>query len=381
MAEAAGYRFVSWVRSGLAALLTPTSVAAGPAGRPGLGVRVNVTRDHGPAFPVDRPIDLLGPGDVVGVDPRQVIRTDPHAGATDAEPNYLVQVELDRPDLPWLFSPVGVVGERISPWIVLVVVAVGPGVGLSQPKDAPLPILSLDADAEPGTQLPDLGESWAWAHGQALVLPGEEVDAVLTGVPARNAARLVSPRRLDPMTRYLACVVPAFEAGRRAGLGLPLAGPGVNPLAPAWNTTATAVALPVYYSFDFATGAGGDFESLAACLATASAARWSRRTTDLCRRRRCPVARARRVDGRRGGRPARCTRASRLDAGGVAGGDAAARARRAAIAARPAGAASRPARLDLDRRTVSAPPSCRRSTVSGQRPDQPCPPMTPSPRG
>src|SRR4029453_7932407 len=85
----------------------------------------------------------------------------------------------------------------------------------------PMPVLTLTSEAKPDRQLPDLHESWAWAHGQAVVLPGETSDAVLAVVPDRNTARLICPRRLDPLTRYLAALVPAFEGGRRAGLGLP----------------------------------------------------------------------------------------------------------------------------------------------------------------
>ena len=44
----------------------------------------------------------------------------------------------------------------------------------------------------------------------------------LAGDPALTVSRLLCPRRLDPLTEYLACVVPAFELGRKAGLGLPI---------------------------------------------------------------------------------------------------------------------------------------------------------------
>src|SRR5205085_845910 len=172
--------------------------------------------------PIEQRLTVLGPGDVVGLDPRQVIRTDPRPGATDAEPNYLVQVGLDRPDLPWLFTPAAAsAADKLRPWLVLVVVALGRGVNRLPPTAGSLPALELLSEADPGRQLPDVADSWAWAHAQVMLLAGERVDAVLAGVPERNTARLVCPRRLDPTTRYLACVVPAFEAGRRAGLGLP----------------------------------------------------------------------------------------------------------------------------------------------------------------
>ena len=35
--------------------------------------------------------------------------------------SLLAHVELDRPELPWLFSPYAAVGDRIRPWLVLVV--------------------------------------------------------------------------------------------------------------------------------------------------------------------------------------------------------------------------------------------------------------------
>ena len=115
-------------------------------------------------------------------------------------------------------------------------------------------------------------------HSQAAAT-GSDPTAVgnaLNGPPQFNLSRLVCPRLLTPNTDYLACVVPTFELGRKAGLGLPIADTeltAVNALAPAWSLTATApvqVQLPVFYSWEFRTGAGGDFESLARLLRIAS---------------------------------------------------------------------------------------------------------------
>src|SRR2546422_263096 len=68
-------------------------------------------------------------------------------------------------------------------------------------------------------QLPPLAESWLWAHAQVTPSDGQSVLGALTGDPRANLSRLVCPRRLHANRRYLACVVPAFEAGRKAGLG------------------------------------------------------------------------------------------------------------------------------------------------------------------
>jgi hypothetical protein len=268
MASGASYQFLPWVRSGLSAqVVTRDTLGPGTPGRAALGVEVRIGRRTGAPVTVSQRLEVLGPGDVIAVDPRQVLRTDPRADATDFEPNFLVQIEFDRPDFPWLFTPAAAtLDHRLRPWIVLVVVEKGPDVSLTRADRSTVTVLELAAGADPGRQLPDLAESWAWAHGQVLVTAGESLDAVLADRPERTASRLICPRRLDPGRSYVAAVVPAFEAGRRAGLGLEPEPADEAALRPAWTGAAGPVRLPVYYWWEFATGAGGDFESLARAL-------------------------------------------------------------------------------------------------------------------
>ena len=65
---------------------------------------------------------VLGPGDVTGFDPSQVILTSPRADTHNMEPNYLAHIEFAHPDLPWMFTPEGPDGNHLKPWIALVVV-------------------------------------------------------------------------------------------------------------------------------------------------------------------------------------------------------------------------------------------------------------------
>ena len=91
----------------------------------------------------------------------------------------------------------------------------------------------------------------------------------MAGDPALTVSRLLCPRRLDPATDYLACVVPAFELGRKAGLGLPIEPADEQKLEPAWASGAQSppqVTLPVYFYWEFRTGTGGDFEALVRLL-------------------------------------------------------------------------------------------------------------------
>jgi len=212
--------------------------------------------------PVDVTVSLYGPGDAVGIDRGQLLRTVPEADDWDVEPNYLAAVELDAPELPWLLTPQLPANGRLAPWIVLVVVPDGPGV-IGSATGCAQPVLRADPQ-----ELPDLSQSWAWAHVQ--ILSDRTDSAALQAMLADRAAdgstlsRLVCPRRLEPYTRYVAAIVPAFAAGvAAAGLDI-VAG---MPDAPAWSSDSRSpVRLPIYHSWHFGTGAPGDFESLARLL-------------------------------------------------------------------------------------------------------------------
>ena len=198
-----------------------------------------------------RQVAMMTPADVIGIPPAQVIRSWPRSGVHNAEPNYLALVEFDAPDLPWLFSRPGA-GGHVHPWLMLVVI------DESDLAD-PLEITPLGTKVTvPGDQRPDPSGAWLWAHAQLLGTDTVPDD------PARSLSRVVSPRRLAPEASYLACVVPTFESGRLAGLGVDLAAD--DPLrtagSPGWKPDAGDVELPVYHWFRFSTGPSGDFESL-----------------------------------------------------------------------------------------------------------------------
>src|SRR5262249_35280825 len=156
--------------------------------------------------------------------------------------------------------------------------------------DTPLPMLQIAAPAKPFLELPDLKESWAWAHTQAAADNSVDANAVanaLNGAPELSLSRLVCPRILSANTDYIACVVPAFELGRRAGLGIAISDADLvstTAMAPAWTLTATApiqVQLPVYYSWEFRTAVVGDFASLAKLLRIQTPQGLGQRTVDI----------------------------------------------------------------------------------------------------
>jgi len=255
------YRFLPWARRGLADRVG----GDGDDGSRALPARakVSVGLTISSLTEVTRDLSLYGPGDVVGVDPKLIVHTSPRAGSTDVEPNYFAQIEFDPPDFPWLFTPARAgADDRLRPWCVLVVVDLAVVDAPRTARGQPLPVLSVPRAAV-AVELPDLGESWAWAHAQAVAPAGAaDLARELADNPALNVSRILAPRRLEPGKRYAACLVPAFDAGVERGLG---GVPAANAqLRPAWTAAGDAdVRLPVYFHWEFATGPQGDFESLA----------------------------------------------------------------------------------------------------------------------
>jgi hypothetical protein len=252
------FTFLSWARAGISASLPPLAGAVEAANAAAqIPVGVTVSTDSAGDRTASATVRLLGAGDVTGLIAGQIVRSDPPDGTPAFPPNLFPFVELDRPDLPWAFTPVGVSGERLQPWLVLVVVPADQAQLTDATASAPA---QLQTDA---TQLPSLADTWAWAH-VAVAMPADavgDVNALQKDNPDLVVSRLVCPRQLDAQTDYVGCVVPSFLAGVQAGLGGPVT---ATTLAPAWdNTRSGQVTLPVYHAFSFRTGEAGDFRSLA----------------------------------------------------------------------------------------------------------------------
>ena len=92
-------------------------------------VRVSATASDGvdTAGSAPHAFELLGPGDVIGVDPQNIVRSEPRNWVTDFEPNFLPFVEFYEEDFPWRYSPVGPEAgpHRLLPWLTLLVVEEG----------------------------------------------------------------------------------------------------------------------------------------------------------------------------------------------------------------------------------------------------------------
>ena len=191
---------------------------------------------------LQRRCEVLGPGDVVGINPRAIVKTEPRNWVTDFESNYLPYIEFYEEDFPWRFTP-ATRGERARR-------RAGCGRGssswCSRKASSPstsaagrLPVVRDQGSVSiPRRSFRRPEQTWAWAHvhvSQNIIGNTLQTTDRAGGVAASSRTLEQTARRSTPTSRRRACcarasskkntayhafVIPAFEAGRLAGLGL-----------------------------------------------------------------------------------------------------------------------------------------------------------------
>ncbi len=173
------------------------------------------------------PFQLVAAKDVAALSPRMIVRTAPAANARDAETTKLAHVDFAAADFPWRYTPRQASGDRLPPWLVLLV---------GSADEVRLDGNSVAVLKSSVLQAHNLADSPRWAHVQD------------DGHP--KTSRLLSPRPLAPATEYHAVLVPAFDGNGSA----------------TWDAAHQPASMPVLYAWRFWTGEAGDFETLAFAL-------------------------------------------------------------------------------------------------------------------
>ncbi len=276
------YSFLPWLRQGLANQIQSQDFAADVILRAEVNVQLelkgNPVAADVPPVPVNKPVALFGPGDIVGIEHRAIVRVAPRSWITNFEPNYLAHIEFYDEDFPHRYTPAApnALG-RLRPWITLIVLTEDEFTDRPEIADRPLPFIDVASLAV----FPRADELWAWSHvhvNENLAAKNDEfvssdmnavipkLQAVLNKNPDLAYSRLLCPRKLAPNTAYHAFVVPTFEVGRRAGLKLDLEQTPAT--MSAWDPAIRpeGQSFPYYYRWFFRTGESGDFESLVRLL-------------------------------------------------------------------------------------------------------------------
>lgn len=275
--DLAKYSFVSWMRQGLGQQIAQTDTLgtgnAGITGRATISAKVVLnTSDQ-----ISQNLELIGPGDIIGIDSKNIVRVHPEPGTPNFEPNYLPFIEFYQDSFIWDYTPAKASGDKLRPWLMLIVLEESE-YSYTENPEGPLDYITLSVGHD--VVFPPETQSWAFGHvhvnvdlsdmGQNVISGAlSKLKAQLSANPDFAVCRLLSPRKLEPSKRYRGCLVPAFESGRLAGLSED--GSTVDAQLPSWNTTSGHGStkpdqFPVYHSWEFQSGPFGDFEYLARLL-------------------------------------------------------------------------------------------------------------------
>ncbi|MBI3541971.1 MAG: hypothetical protein HY075_01670 [Deltaproteobacteria bacterium] len=242
--------FVPWLRRGVSTLAAPDP------GKPTSGRLVVSTKVTIGGSDLNVNAVLQGPMDVVGFDPGAVLRTWPQADDHNATHEHFAMIEFAQADLPWRLTPTGKESSRPLPWLVLIVLKDGEWAPAATPDNG---IQCDHIQVSQPASLPDLTNSWAWAHAEVLGTGGDaaSVKSAFQSSPERLVSRLICPRPLSKDASYTAFLVPSFRSGLRIAHDAPAS------TDPAWPAKPTAsVTLPVYHQWSFKTGGAPTFAEL-----------------------------------------------------------------------------------------------------------------------
>ena len=283
----ATYTFLPWLRQGLSNSISQDETTANPALRASVALQLTLRAEGVSAAVPDanlatNMVRLYGPGDVLAIEQRAIIKTEPRNWITNYEPNDLAYIDFYDEDFPWRYTPAhaNTTTHRHRPWIMLVVLAEGE-FREGKPESSPTPFI----DVPDLTLLPVKEELWAWAHvhinrnlgaNDTVIVDndGPAIAGRLGGVLNEDAdlaySRILCPRKLVPNTAYHAFLVPTFETGRVAGLGLDVSKVD-DAMRGAWEAhpergNLAGNSLPYYSRWFFRTGIEGDFEYLVRLL-------------------------------------------------------------------------------------------------------------------
>jgi hypothetical protein len=271
----ATYSFLPWLRQGIANNIKQSDKDTSVLVRANIPVTLNINGkkpdDTDILEEVTQSIELYGPGDIIGIDSRSIVKTEPRNWITNFEPNYLPYIEFYDEDFPWRYTPAKADGHSLRPWLTLVVLKEDEFEEIKSGNHNILPQFKLQkASIE---VFPDADTLAYWVHvhvnkdlSNEAAPTAYNLDAVITETenliqnnPDSAYSRIICPRKLEPNVGYNAFLIPTFESGRLSGLGIDIPATTVATQS-AWDGAQDI--FPYYHRWYFRTGTAGDFEYL-----------------------------------------------------------------------------------------------------------------------
>ncbi|MDF2906102.1 MAG: uncharacterized protein K0R34_1423 [Herbinix sp.] len=259
--------FLPWIRLGLGALNTTHtkqeiredgSINVLQTARRNIEINTKVKDKSGGLLgEVSKSFTLKGPGEVLGFSDQAVSLIEPLNNETSFAPNQIPYVDFKDADFPWRYSLEEPDAEnRLKPWLILIVLKRGEYSEL--PPGRSCRMISVS-----NSLLPDLNDSWAYAHAQVsatTALNNVNIKEYIIHYPNYAHSRIICTRKLQPSQNYTAFLVPVYKMGVQAAMELTIG----DTQELAWIAGNDRVStLPYYFRWEFSTSTIGDFEDLA----------------------------------------------------------------------------------------------------------------------
>lgn len=219
-----------------------------------------------PAFVKE--LSLAGPVDVRTVSELAISEIVPEDNSVGYSFGYMPYIEFYEEDFPWRYTPLKESQGKLVPWLLLL--ACKDDEFTLEKDNKGFRRVTFNPSGE--NFYPKVDEFYKLAHVQVTApdvwnmqdaegkIDSEKVADYVVQNPDDGVSRLFCFRKLEAKTHYTMFLVPAFELGRRAGMGEPLAGADYKQLA--WDDKSGKLSFPVYYQWSFKTG-GETFIDLA----------------------------------------------------------------------------------------------------------------------
>ena len=226
-----------------------------------LGTKVDA-KEKDPETPIQekRELPLAGPVDVRTVNAAAISEVVPADNSVGYSFGYMPYIEFYEEDFPWRYTPqTGT--DKLRPWLMLLackddeftLTKDNKGfrrvtVNTNECEDFYPPTAKFHQLAHVQVTVPE----WMNLEDAEGKVDSEKVADYVVQNPDDGISRLFCYRKLEEKTHYTMFLVPAFELGRRAGMGESLDGAGITDLS--WTDQSKALSFPVYYQWSFKTG-------------------------------------------------------------------------------------------------------------------------------
>lgn len=199
---------------------------------------------------------LAGPVDVRTVNKAAISEIVPEDKSEGYSKDYMPYIEFYEEDFPWRYTPEAS-SDKLRPWLMLLACK-DDEFTLEKDKHG-FQRVTVNLKGCKGFY-PDKSEFYKLAHAQVTAPDSVEDDdpdydkvaAYVVENPDDGISRLFCHRELEAKQHYTMFLVPAFELGRRAGVGESLEGASIDQLS--WKDDSAATKFPVYYQWSFKTG-------------------------------------------------------------------------------------------------------------------------------